>query len=149
MTPPINLRCRGNVCTKLLSNDKMIHRQTHRLSFDKIRTAQKMTSPTIHLLLRVFVATVTCLPSRCLAPNGGIHLTDPLSSTDRRDAHADTQTDGRDLWCTLLIWARLLLYIYKVPSFIRTGSGIQKLIGQIHRHTNRMEVAKAHFRKID
>jgi hypothetical protein len=30
------------------------HRQTHRLSFDKTRTAQKMTRTTILLLLRVY-----------------------------------------------------------------------------------------------
>jgi hypothetical protein len=28
-----------------------------------------------------------------------------------------------------------------IPSFIRIGSGIQKLIGGIHRHTNSMEIA--------
>jgi hypothetical protein len=30
--------------------------------------------------------------------------------------------------------------IYK-PSFIKTGSGIQKLIGRIHRHKDSMEIA--------
>jgi hypothetical protein len=28
-----------------------------------------------------------------------------------------------------------------IPSFVKIGSGIQKLIGGIHRHTDRMEVA--------
>jgi hypothetical protein len=28
-----------------------------------------------------------------------------------------------------------------IPSFIKTGSGISKLIGAIHRHTDRMEIA--------
>jgi hypothetical protein len=28
-----------------------------------------------------------------------------------------------------------------IPSFVKTGSGIQKLIGEIHRHTDRMEIA--------
>jgi hypothetical protein len=28
-----------------------------------------------------------------------------------------------------------------IPSFIKTGSGIQKLIGGIHRHTDSMEIA--------
>jgi hypothetical protein len=27
-----------------------------------------------------------------------------------------------------------------IPSFIKIGSGIQKLIGGIHRHTERMEI---------
>jgi hypothetical protein len=34
----------------------------------------KMTRPAILLLLRVFVATGTCLPSRCLATIGRIHI---------------------------------------------------------------------------
>jgi hypothetical protein len=37
------------------------------------------------------------LLSCCLALNGGIHLTDPLPYSDRRDTLAETQTDGRDL----------------------------------------------------
>jgi hypothetical protein len=28
-----------------------------------------------------------------------------------------------------------------IPSFIKIGLGIQKLIGGKHRHTNRMEIA--------
>jgi hypothetical protein len=28
-----------------------------------------------------------------------------------------------------------------VPSFLKIGSGIQKLIGRIHRHTDRTEIA--------
>jgi hypothetical protein len=49
-TPPTILRCRGNVFTELLpSNDRGIHRQTHRLSFDKTRTVQKMRRPTISI----------------------------------------------------------------------------------------------------
>jgi hypothetical protein len=28
-----------------------------------------------------------------------------------------------------------------IPSFINIGSGIQKLIGGIHRHTDSMEIA--------
>jgi hypothetical protein len=28
-----------------------------------------------------------------------------------------------------------------MPSFMKFGSGIQKLIGGIHRHTDRMEIA--------
>jgi hypothetical protein len=35
-----------------------------------------------------------------------------------------------------------------IPSFVKIGSGIQKLIRGIHRHTNRMEIALAYFRKL-
>jgi hypothetical protein len=28
-----------------------------------------------------------------------------------------------------------------IPSFIKMGSGIQKLIGRLHRHTDSMEIA--------
>jgi hypothetical protein len=28
-----------------------------------------------------------------------------------------------------------------IPSFIKIGSGIQKFIGEIHRHTDSMEIA--------
>jgi hypothetical protein len=28
-----------------------------------------------------------------------------------------------------------------IPSFLKIGSGIQKLIGEIHRHTDSMEIA--------
>jgi hypothetical protein len=81
-TPPTIVRCRGHFFTELLlSNDTGIHRRTHRLSFDKTRTTQKMTRLIILLLLHVFVAEGKCLPSRCLATIGGIHIV----------------TDGRDL----------------------------------------------------
>jgi hypothetical protein len=49
------------------------------------------------LLLHVFIAMGMCLTSRCLAPKGGTHLTEPLLSNDRRDKYTDTQTAGRDL----------------------------------------------------
>jgi hypothetical protein len=32
-----------------------------------------------------------------------------------------------------------------VPSFIKIGSDIRKLIGGIHRHTGSMEILKAYF----
>jgi hypothetical protein len=48
--PPTILLCRLNVFTELLpNNDTRIHRQTHRLYFDKTRTAKKLTRPTIPL----------------------------------------------------------------------------------------------------
>jgi hypothetical protein len=56
-TVPSILRCRGNIFIMLLpSNDRGIHGQTHRLAFDKTRTAKKIMRPTNLLLLRVFVA---------------------------------------------------------------------------------------------
>jgi hypothetical protein len=47
-----------------------------------------------------------------------------------RDTHADTQTGGRN--------SDTMTYI---PSFIKIGSGIQKLIGGIHRqHGDRISL---------
>jgi hypothetical protein len=92
------LRRRGNVFTELLpSNDSGIHRQTHRLSFNKTRTVQKMSRLTILLLSRVFVAEGTRLLSRCLAMKGRIHSTNPLPRNDGRDIYTDAESDGRDL----------------------------------------------------
>lgn len=86
-------------------------------------------TPTIILLfLRVSVATGTCLPSRCLAIKGGIHVTEPLPSNGRRDINTDTQTDGRDLWSMPLWWAWVPWYTYQV--LIKTGSGTLKLRGE-------------------
>jgi hypothetical protein len=59
----------------------------------------------------VFVATVKFLPSRFLATIGYTHI--------------DTQIDERDLWSS-----RAMVYI---PSFMKNGSAIQKLIRGIHR----------------
>jgi hypothetical protein len=41
-----------------------------------------------------------------------------------------------------------LVAMMYIPSFIKIGSGIQKLTGGIHRHTDRLEIAKAYFRKV-
>jgi hypothetical protein len=60
-----------------------IHRQTHRLSFDTTRTADKMICPTMLLLLRLFLAAATFLTSRCLAWKWGINLTETLPCNDR------------------------------------------------------------------
>jgi hypothetical protein len=40
-----------------------------------------------------------------------------------------------------------MIYMY-ISSFVNIGSGIQKLLGGIHRHTDRMEIALAYFRKV-
>jgi hypothetical protein len=72
------LRCLGNVFSELLPrNDRGTHRHT--------------------VMLRAFFAVGKCLPSRCLAMEGGINFTETLPSNDRRDKHTDAQTDGRDL----------------------------------------------------
>jgi hypothetical protein len=81
-------------------------------------------------LQQFFIAMRTCLMSRCLAMKGGIHFTKPLPSNDRRYTHTD--------W-----WEGFMKYIIEmgsgaiiyIPSFIKIGSGIQKLIGGggIHR----------------
>jgi hypothetical protein len=37
-----------------------------------------------------------------------------------------------------------------IPNFIKIGSGIEKLMeGDIHRHTDRKEIAYAYFRNAD
>jgi hypothetical protein len=68
-----------------------------------------------------------------------IHLPEPLSNNDRKE-YTDTQSDAGDLWSTLLRQALAMTCPY-IPSFIKIGSGIQKLIGGIHRHTDMMEFA--------
>jgi hypothetical protein len=40
--------------------------------------------------------------------------------------------------CAVEMGSGAMVYI---PSFIKTASGIQKLIGGIYRHTDRMEIA--------
>jgi hypothetical protein len=98
------LHCRGNVFTEFLpSSDKRIHRQTH-----------KDTRPTIFLLLSVFTAAGTHLPSRCLAPKREIHFTEPLLNNVMRDTYTDAETDERDLRSTPLRWTQVSLYAYQV-----------------------------------
>jgi hypothetical protein len=98
-----------------------IHRQTHR-----------HTNQTILLLLRAFFAAGIYLLSRCLARKGGIHFTEPLPSS------------GRGIYIQTDWWKGFVKYVVEMgsstmiymPSFIKTGSGIQKLISGIHRHTD-------------
>jgi hypothetical protein len=87
-----------------------------------------MMRPAILLLLHVFFAAGTCLPSRCLAPNGGIHLTEPFPCNDRRDTITDTQTDWGGGVMKYAVEMGLGAMMY-VPSFIKIDSVIQKLIG--------------------
>jgi hypothetical protein len=45
----------------------------------------------------VFNAAQIFLSSHYLAMKEGIHFIESLHNSDRKDAHRDTQTDGRDL----------------------------------------------------
>jgi hypothetical protein len=73
-----------------------------------------MTRPTI-LLLLVFVAGGSCLPSCCLAVKGGIHFTEPLPSKNGR-VYEVRRYDG--------------LNCHDIRTkFYKDWSGIQKLIG--------------------
>jgi hypothetical protein len=104
--PAIILYSCRNVFTKLLpSNNSGLLIQTHRLSFDKLRIAYKITCPTILLSLHAFLAMGMCLPSHCIAPKGVIRLIQPLPCNHRRDTHTDTQADRRDLQGMPLKWA--------------------------------------------
>jgi hypothetical protein len=72
-TPPTIIFCRVNVFTKLLpSNDRGIYREAHRLSFDKTRTAYKMTCPTSLL----YLAFIIC--------RGNV-FAEPLPNNEKRD----------------------------------------------------------------
>jgi hypothetical protein len=42
------------------------------------------------------------------------------------------------------IGSRAMRYEY-IPSFIKIGSGVQKLIGEIHRHRDSMVISQAYF----
>jgi hypothetical protein len=126
-TLPTILHCRRNVFIK----QRRIHRQIQWLSFDRAQTAQKMKRPTVLLLLRVLVALGTCLPSRCLVPKIGIHLTKQLPSNDHGNSHRHTDWSEEFLQYAAETGSGVMIYI---PSFMRTGWGIQKSIGGIHRH---------------
>jgi hypothetical protein len=107
--------------TELLpSNYKRIHRQTHR-----------HTRPTILILLRVLVAAGTCLSTRCLVIKGRIYFTEPLPRNDRRNTHTDTEWWEGFLKYTAEMGSGVMIYI---PSFIKIGPGIQKLLCGIHGH---------------
>jgi hypothetical protein len=79
-----------------------------------------MTRPRILLLLSVFVAAGTTID--------GIQFIEPLPSNDRRDAHTDTQTDGRDLGRYVIkMGSGAMRY---VRSVTKIGSGIRKWMGE-------------------
>jgi hypothetical protein len=138
MMPPTFLHCCGNVFTELLpSSDRGIHRQNHRLTFDNTQITYKMMYLKILLLLLVFIAAVTCLPSPCLKLKGGIHLTELLHCNNRRDTHTDTDWWEQFMKYTVELGSVTMVYI---PNCIKIGSGIQNLIGEILRCTDRVEI---------
>jgi hypothetical protein len=99
-----------------------------------------MTRPTILLLVLVFNAAGGCLPSRYLAPKGGIRLTEPLPCNSRRDTHTDTQTDGRDLWSMPLELVQL--------SWLHTRFRHSKVNREGFTDTDSIEIAWDYFRKV-
>jgi hypothetical protein len=71
--------------------------------------------PKILLLLSVFVAAGTCLPSRYLATIGGY----TYRHTDKWEGFMKYAVE---------MGSGAMIYTY-IPSFIKTGSAIQKSIG--------------------
>jgi hypothetical protein len=74
-----------------------------------------MTNPTILLLLHVFVAAGTCLPSLYLATTGG------------------TQVQHGFMKYAVQMGSGAMIYI---SCFRKIASSNQKLTGGIHRHTD-------------
>jgi hypothetical protein len=110
-------------------------RTNHLLSCQTIRAQLKTTPPTIFRWGRNVCTKL--LPSN----DNEIHFTVPLHSTDRRATHTDTQTYGRYLWNTPMKWGSgAVVYI---PSIMKIGSGIRKLMGWkfIQRHRDSFEIA--------
>jgi hypothetical protein len=121
-TPATILRCRWNVFTKPLpSKDGGIHRRAQNLLwYDMDRTEN---DPTILLVLHLFNAAGTCLPSRCLAAIGGCTYRHRLM-------------EGTPLRCVQVAW-----YTYQVM-----GLGIKKLMRRdTYRDTHRLTDSKTTF----
>jgi hypothetical protein len=75
--------------------------------------------PTILVLFHTLIASKMCLLLRyCLTTKGGILFIDPLHSNDKVVTHTETQTDGSGAMIC-------------IPSFIKTGAGICKLMEEI------------------
>jgi hypothetical protein len=80
------------------------------------------------LLFRIFIAAGTWLPGGCLAKNEGYNLRNIYLATIG-GIHVQIH--------------RLVGGTYEV--FINIGSGIQKLIGGIHGHTDSMVISEAYY----
>jgi hypothetical protein len=68
-----------------------------------------------------------------LATIGGFYRTEPLPSNDR-GIHVQTHRLMGGIFFNQAVEMDSGAVIY-IPSFIKIGSGVQKLIGGIHRHT--------------
>jgi hypothetical protein len=80
----------------------------------------------------IFVTAVTLLPSRCLAMIGGFVPSRCLATIE---GYTYRHTDWWEGFFNQAVEMGSGAVIY-VPSFIKIGSGIQKLIGgRVHRHT--------------
>jgi hypothetical protein len=88
---------------------------------------------TILLLLSVFVVMGMHLPICCLASNRGIHLTEPLPCNDTQE-YSYWHTDWWEKFIKYTLQTGSVSMIY-APSFIKTGSGIQKLMVGIYTDT--------------
>jgi hypothetical protein len=91
------------------------------------------TNRLLSLLRVLFVTAVTFQPSRCLATLGGFLQSCSLATIGEYTyRHTDWSKGfmkyGAEMSSSAVIY---------VPSFIQIGSGIQKLIGGIHRQTDR------------
>jgi hypothetical protein len=58
--------------------------------------------------------------------------TEPFLSSDRRDTHRDTETEGREGFLEYAVQVGSVATMY-IPSFVKIGSAIQKLNTQTHR----------------
>jgi hypothetical protein len=75
-----------------------------------------------------------------LPSNNRGNVNKPLPSNDRRDIRSHTDGWERFMKYVVEMGTAAMIYIY-IPSFIKTGSGIRKIIRGIHRHTESMEIA--------
>jgi hypothetical protein len=126
-----------------LTFQRGIHKQTHGLFLIR-NEPQRKRRIQILMLLRVLCRRnvfIEPLPSN----DKGINFTEPLSGNGRMDTHTDTQIAGRDLWSTPLRWAQ----VFYVPCLMKIGSGIQKLIGGTHIHTDSLLISLTYFRKVN
>jgi hypothetical protein len=69
--------------------------------------------------------------------NGGIHFTEPLLPMIE-GIHTQTHKLMGFMKYATEMGSGAMIFI---PSFIKIGPGIQKLIGEIHRHTDRMTIS--------
>jgi hypothetical protein len=119
------LHCHGNVCAELLPSSIGGDTDRPRLSFDKTLTTLKMMRLTVLLLLSIIVASGTCLPSfsrqrledyTCRQTDEGIY-----------EAHHRDGLSCHDI----------------NTSFIKMGSGIQKLMWRGAQRRDHISILQA------